>query len=93
MRAIAFFLGLLASALAWAQPRGELAEATSGDGGWVAIFWTFGYIVIGIGGYLFFKHTSYRQRETLAASFWTLLILSAGISIVYQLVVSGRVNW
>lgn len=93
MRKLALLLALMASALAWAQPRGELAEGTTGDGGWAAIAWTFGYLAIGIAGWLFFKHTSYRQRETLTSAFWTLLVFAAAVSIVYQLVVTGRVNW
>lgn len=93
MRTLAFLFGLMLSFVTWSQPRGELAEATTGEGGWVAILWTFGYIALGLAGWLFFKHTNYRQRETLASAFWTLLILAAGISIVYQLIVTGRVNW
>lgn len=76
-----------------AQPRGEMAEATSGEGGLAAILWTFGYIAIGVAGWLFFKHTNYRQRGTLAAAFWTVLLFAAVVSVALQFFLNGRVDW
>ena len=92
-RLIAAIVAIFLSYAAMAQPRADLAEATSGEGGLAAILWTFGYIAIGVAGWLFFKHTNYRQRETLAAAFWTVLLFAAVVSIALQFLLNGRVDW